>query len=184
MSNHQWNRFSDLEQETTTAAFAALSLRDSLTRDPEAGGEPRFGISDLHAYVNDPDYSAQAGFDEALERDERLRHNLEALLTRRAICRFELARVASTGGVSHRQEGLYSISIQESLAMSGRSIVVIELAGDSPTAPQTIFAQSPEGPCHKLSLPEAENGRIQLLVERESAFVSTFSDPNARVYLR
>ena len=68
--------------------------------------------------------------------------------------------------------------------MTDRSIVVIELAGDPSPAPRTIFAQSAEGPCHKLSLPEAENGRIQLLVERESAFVSAFSDPNARVYLR
>jgi hypothetical protein len=184
MSNDQWNRFSEPEQETAAAAFAALSLRDSLTRDPEVGATPRFGISDLHAYVNDPDHSPQAGLDEALERDERLRNNLESLLSRRALCRFELARVASTGGVSHRQEGLYSISIQESLAMTGRSIVVIELAEDAPAPPQTIFAQSPEGPCHKLRLPEAENGRIQLLVEQESAFVSAFSDPNARVYLR
>jgi hypothetical protein len=168
------------------AAFAAASLRDSLTREPPGPATgARYGVSDLHAYVNEPDYIPEPGFNDALEDDHRLRRNLEAILSRRALCAFELARVASSGTLDHRQEGPYSISVQQSRAVAGRTIVVIELGSEAGRTPRSIIAQSADGRSHKLPLPEAEDGRIQLMVNTEGAgFLAAFRDPNTRVYLQ
>ena len=84
----------------------------------------------------------------------------------------------------HRQEGPYSIHLQESHAIEGRTIVVIELNESDEATPVTIFAQRPDGRCYKLTLPEAQNARIQLLVDQDSAILAALRDPNATVILR
>jgi len=181
----RWNHYSDEEKQMAEAAFTALSLRDSL-RQPDDGDETtrRFGLSDLYAYVRDPAYDPGAAFLAALEREPRLRGNLDSLLEMGAICRFGLAEVASTGILEHRQEGPYSIHLQESHAMEGRIIVVIELSDSAGATPATLFAQRPDGRCYKLTLPEAQNARIQLLVDQDAAIVAALRDPNATVILR
>lgn len=182
----RWNRFSDQEKETAEAVFAALSTRDFLLSDSGREGEPkkRIGFSDLCAYVSDPAHTPPPGFCEALEREETLRVNLDYLIERGALCRFELAQVASTGRVDHREERSFSIDLQESHAIAGRTIVVIELRDPSLPAPQAVFARLPSGPCYKQRLPEAQGGRVQLLVESDSAFLSALRDPDAKVTLR
>jgi hypothetical protein len=181
----RWNQYSDEEKEMAEAAFTAISLRDGLTQsDEESESLRRFGLSDLYAYVQDPAYDPGPDFLLALEREPRLRRNLDSLLEMGAICRFGFAEAASTGSLEHRQEGPYSIHLQESHAIEGRTIVVIELSESATTTPATIFAQRPDGRCYKLSLPEAQNARIQLLVDQDSAIVAALRDPNATVILR
>ncbi len=181
----RWNQYSDEEKEMAEAAFTALSLRDSLAQSDDEGESPRrFGLSDLCAYVKDPAYDPGPDFLLALEREPRLRRNLDSLLEMGAICRFALAEVASTGTLEHRQEGPYSIHLQESHAIEGRTIVVIELSDSDGATPATIFAQRPDGRCYKLTLPEAQNARIQLLVDQDSAILAALRDPNATVILR
>jgi hypothetical protein len=181
----RWNHYSEEEKQMAESAFTALSLRDDLASPGGEGESPRrFGLSDLYAYVKDPAYDPGPDFLLALEREPSLRRNLDSLLESGAICRFALAEVASTGTLEHRQEGPYSIHLQESHAMEGRTIVVIELSESVTTAPATIFAQRPDGRCYKLSLPEAQNARIQLLVDQDSAIVAALRDPNATVILR
>jgi hypothetical protein len=113
-----------------------------------------------------------------------LRRNLESLLEMGAICRFGLAEVASTGSLEHREEGPYSIHLQDSHAIEGRTIVVIELSESAAATPATIFAQRADGRCYRLALPEAQNARIQLLVDQDSAIVAALRDPNTTVILR
>jgi hypothetical protein len=181
----RWNQYSDEEKQMAEAAFSALSLRDPLREPGEADeSHRRFGLSDLYAYVKDPAYDPGPDFAAALEREPRLRGNLDHLLEHGAICRFGLAEVASTGTIEHREEGPYSIHLQESHAIEGRIIVVIELSESAEATPATIFAQRPDGRCYKLTLPEAQNARIQLLVDEDSAMVAALRDPNATVILR
>ena len=68
--------------------------------------------------------------------------------------------------------------------MAGRVIVIIEVAGEVAEMPRAIFARRPDGRCYKLTLPEAQNARIQLLVDQDSAIVAALRDPNATVILR
>lgn len=184
----RWNRYSNEEKELAEATFAALCLRDELVGPSDApdDAEPvrRFGLSDLFAYVNDPHYAPVNGFFEALEREPTLRSNLDSLLSRGSICRFDEAEAASTGELERRVEGSFSIQLQESHAMEGRTIVVIELEAGSERAPIAIFAERSDGRCYKIALPDAQNERIQLLVDRESGFLAAVRDPNATVTLR
>jgi hypothetical protein len=183
----RWSDFDETEKETIEDVATALSMRESFVRGSARAGADEIKVvafQDLYAYVNDPDAAPGPEFFESLAANPQMQRTLSGLIEQGAMCRFDLARVASTGRVDRREEAEFSVHTQESHASPGRTILAITIQVARDVNPRWLFVEAKDGQRHKHELPEAQGDQIQFMIPTDLALVQALREANARVTLR
>ena len=170
------------EFEFVRQALDAAALAARLTGP--AGRPAAIGFAELYAYATDPAHVPRAELLLVLDEDERLRADFAALLRTTASIRLPQAAAASSGALSAREAEGCRISFRESKADAAQIYVIIELADTSAPAPGSLFVCGADQTVRKIALPEAQDGRIQLLLEADSDLVQGLRDIDTEVFLR
>lgn len=179
-----WRNLRSEQRDLAARMFDALDTIDSIAETMSAGRPRRIGMSDLFAFVNDPDQEMGPQLATALAESEMLRDDLSRLLERTARYRFPLVAAASSGPVARRDGELYRIALRPSRAEPSQVYIVIDYADLDAPQPQLIYVCRPGCPCEKHRLPAAHDGTIQILADEASPLVEALRDRRAEVFLR
>ena len=152
------------------------------TRDDHARGRP-IGLDRLYAYAVEPGRE-DAELERALEADPDLGEAFRRILDRTARLRLPRVAAASPGAITSRDGAGCHIRFQDSRAEPDQTYVIIEVAEADAPAPGHMFVVDQHGQCRKFALPEARNGVIQFLVERDSALLAGLLDIKTEVFLK
>lgn len=187
-----WQSLSPREKAAAEQVFDALSTFDALTggipeatpaREAVAQGARRFAFQDLHAYATRRAGADDALIEGALARDGGLRASFHRLLENIALCFLARPAEASSGEVESREGAGFTIALTRSKADSGHTYVTVRLTAPGISAPKALFAFGGETRHRKFSLPEAEDGVIQVLAESDSELVQTLRDNKTEIFL-
>ena len=143
----------------------------------------RIGFERLYGYAVEPDV-LDPELDGALQTDETLREDFRRLLDRTATIRVPRVAAASPGTIMSRDGEGCQIRFQESRAEPNQTYVIIELTDKKAKAPGHLFVVDSKTRCQKFSLPPAQNGIIQFLVEQKSDLLVGLLDIKTEVFLR
>jgi hypothetical protein len=170
--------------------FVAARQADALERAAAGAGagrglagRPRFGMNRLYAYAVSTGRE-DAELERALEVDADLGEAFRRLLDRTAGHVLPRVAAASQGVITGRDGVGCHIRFQDSRAEPDQTYVIIEIADTVAEPPAHMFIVDAAGKCRKFSLPEARNGVIQFLVERDSALLSGLRDIKTEVFLK
>ena len=106
------------------------------------------------------------------------------ILERTALHRLPRVAAASPGTITSRDGAGCRIRLQESRAEPDQTYVIIEVADAAGLSPAHMFIVDAGGQCRKFALPEARNGVIQFLVERQSDLLAGLLDIKTEVFLK
>lgn len=158
----------------------AFGTLDAMTAPP---AKRAIGFSELYAYATDPGIAPSVALTTTLSTDGALRATLRRILANTAIGRLPQVAAASSGTIESREGDGCRIEINPSRADAGRVYILITLTESWVRTPTTLFVYSPEGRSTKVALPEAQDGRIPLLVESDSEVARALRDIATEVYL-
>jgi len=157
----------------------ALSAVDRLSEPAMAKASP----SALHAYATDPDYDADERLLEQLRTDAALQADFQRLLNNTSLYFMPRLAAASTGAIEARETQGCRIAFRSSRADENQVYAIIELV-DKQAAPRLLLIRLADGATERLALPPFQDGRAQLLLDRNSAEAKGLMDINAEVYLK
>lgn len=154
------------------------------TRDDRARAR-RFGMDRLYAYAIEAG-AADAELERELHTDPDLGEAFRRVLDRTAVHRLPRVAAASASAITSRDGAGCRIRFQDSRAEPDQTYVIIEVddAGAEAAPPAHMFIVDESGACRKFALPEARNGVIQFLVERDSELLAGLLDIKTEVFLR
>ena len=164
--------------------FVATRQVDALqgTRDDRARGRP-IGLDRLYAYAVEPGRE-DAELVNELPTNPNLGEAFQRILDRTALHRLPRVAAASPGAITGRDGAGCRIRFQESRAEPDQTYVIIEISDTDAPPPGHMFIVDQGGQCRKFALPEARNGVIQFLVERDSALLAGLLDIKTEVFLK
>jgi len=172
----------------TTEQFAKAALDALSTTDTILAGSGRTPAkaspSEMYAYAVDPNFQASPQLRNAINTDPRTRADFHHLLNNTARYHLPQVAAASSGDIESREAGGCKISFRPSRANADQMYVIIESIGDNFFSPGVLFVCGDEGQTDRLELPAAQNGRIQLLLERESDMAKGLLNIKTEVYLK
>lgn len=171
------------KQHFIETALDALSTSDRILG---GSGHPatKASPSEMHAYAIDPAYQASPVLLHSLKTDPRTRADFQKLLSNTARYYLPQVAAASSGQIEQREADGCKISFRPSRANEAHIYVIIESIGDITFNPTLLFVCDASDHLERAELPEAQNGRIQLLLERESPMAQGLLDIKTEVYLK
>jgi hypothetical protein len=178
-----WNTFTPEQVTVAERTFDALSNLDTLTA-PNEVKKRKFGFLDLYSFVTGFDCTLDVELEKALEHDKLLRDNLDCLLTETALYQAKQVAAASSGAIDTRQGEGFEIKLHQSHAAPRQTFIMIELKDPTAVPPTSMILSGPRVTCHKILLPEPQDGSIQILENNNSIVVVTLRDINTQVFLR
>lgn len=181
-----WKSLKPEQRKAAEHVFDALSNLDALAERADADEDDAKGIGfpDIYAFATDPKREMDNTLRAALLRNPRLRRDLERMLANRPVYRFRRVAAASSGAVDGREGDGFSIRLRASRADPRHTFISIELAPGTPRSPGMLFVSLNGEEFIKHSLPEPQDGVIQLLVETNSELVNALRDVQAEVFIR
>ena len=172
---------SEAEMALVQRALDVAEVSDRLLHAPTAATAVAF--ADLYAYATRPDYQPSDALLTALESDTPTRRDFEALLKNTASYWIPQAAAASSGSVATREIDGCRMTFRTSKANENQVYVIIEFT-DREAKPGALFVASPGAATMKLALPNARDGRVQLLLEADSEMAQRLQDVDTEVFLR
>jgi len=165
------------------AALRALTTMDHLMAG--AGqAKQKISPSEMHAYAVNPSVQASPKLLHALKNDPDIQTDFRRLLDNTARYHLPQVAAASSGDITSRDSAGCKISFRPSRADDHQMYVIIECIGDVTFSPEILFVYTATGDTERQKLPPAHNGRIQLLLDRESGIAKGLLDINSEVYLK
>ncbi len=164
-------------------ALDVLDDTDHLQDGVQAAAPRAVAFGELYAYATDPAYQASPALTQALGRDLALRRDLERLLRNTATQHLPRVAAASSGAIQARETETCRIAFRPSRADPGQIYVILEMKAPGAEAPSVLFAFSPDRRWVRLPLPEASDGRIQVLLDADSEVLQALRDIHTEVYL-
>ena len=165
------------------AALDALSTSDLLL---EGTGQPssKASPSEMHAYAIDSMYRASSTLLHCLKTNPATRADFQKILSNTARYYLPQVAAASSGDIESREANGCKISFKPSRANDAHMYVIIESLGDITFNPTLIFVCGTNDHLERAELPPAQNGRVQLLLERDSPMAHGLLDIKTEVYLK
>ena len=178
-------KFSHAEAQLAGAALDTLKVMDAVLEAPREIKETltKASPSALYAYATDPGYKPDDNLLRLLATDEDARTGFQRLLENTSVYVLPQMAAASTGDIETREVEGCKIVFRPSRANPDQLYAIIEIANVE-TAPSMLFMRQPNGETNRITLPGFQNGRAQLLLERNSADARGLMDINTEVYLR
>jgi hypothetical protein len=171
------------ELEFLDRVVDGLVETNSLTADRIAShGKVSFG--ELYAYATDSNFSPSSDLLQALEGDAQLSADFQRLLANTAMLYMPQVAAASSGERQYREADGCRITFKASRADPNQMFVIFELIDKQATPPALMFICHTDNSCRRVVLADAIEGRIQLLVDKDSHIVRGLSDVSTEVYLR
>lgn len=143
----------------------------------------RISTIDLFGYLDDPNFDRSQAVATALRLQPRLQDDFDHLMRRTARYAFPRLAAASSGQVTARTIDGCRITLKRSQADSTQVYVIIAM-DDPDAAPHALFICTSRGAHVRHPLPEAVDGRLQLLAEESSELIAGLRDIEAEVFLR
>ncbi len=175
--------FPDPKLRFAEEVLDALSAVDGLLEPGAAGKTEKGGFSELYSYAIDPAQQPGQRTLAALERDVRVQADFQRLLKNTSRYHLPEVAAASTGVLEGRKIQGCSLVFHPSRADDGQIYVIIESIADRNFLPKLLFVCHADGRSQRLALPEGRDGRVQILLERDSDIVRGLLDVNTEVYL-
>lgn len=175
------NTLNDRELTLVRNTLDAADMADHLVK--AEGQTPIIGFAEIHAYATRPDHIPSDALLRALESDNRVRRDFEALLKNVSAYWMPQVAAASSGEVSTREIDGCRMTFRASKADEAQIFVIIEFT-DKSARPNALFVCGQDKPMSKVELPEARDGRIQLLLEADSDTLKGLRDVATEVFLR
>jgi len=141
----------------------------------------QFSASRLYKYVlghEDRELSL------ALGTDLSLRRVYKSLLQQQAYFHIPQALAASTDEFPQRHADGCVIRLQASRAESTQVYLIIEIADKRRDMPKNLQAFAGDDGFETVHLPEARNGVIQTIIDKNSALAKLLADPKTEIFLR
>lgn len=148
-----------------------------------AGRRRPIGMDRLYAYAVEPG-RADAELERELRANPELGEAFQRILDRTALHRLPRVAAASPGAITGRDGAGCRIRFQDSRAEPDQTYVIIEVSDTDGPPPAQLFIVDQSGQCRKFALPEARNGVIQFLVERDSELLAGLLDIKTEVFLK
>ena len=171
------------KQHFTEVALQALTETDRVLETPDNASE-KTSPSEMHAYAIDPEFQASPALLNALKTDTRVRSDFQRLLTNTARYYLPQVAAASSGDIEQREADGCKISFRPSRADDSHIYAIIESIGDTSFNPSLLFVCGNDTEPQRMELPDSQNGRIQLLLERKSDMAKALLDIKSEVYLK
>ena len=177
-------KFSHTEMTLAGASLDALNAMDHiLESSTNDTSEVKASPSALYAYATDPNYAPSDNLLRLLRNDDSTRADFELLLKNTSPFVLPQMAVASTGEITIREIEGCKIVFRSSHADKDQLYVIIEITRTERT-PGMLFIKQPDGETHRMTLPDFQDGRAQLLLERNSVAARGLMDISTEVYLR
>ena len=171
------------ELEFLNGVADSLAETDALTSFISGPGG-KVAFADLYAYATDPDFLPAQDLLNALDEDVRLSADFQRLLANTSMLYMPQVAAASSGERQYREADGCRITFKESRADPSQMFVIFELVDKQATPPSIMFICHADNSCRKVVLSDAIEGRIQLLVDKDSHIVRGLSEVSTEVYLR
>ena len=110
--------------------------------------------------------------------------DFQRLLSNTSTIRMPQVAAASSGERTYREADGCKIMFKESRADPAQVFIIIELINKQAVPPTMMFICHPDDSCRRVILGDSVDGRIQLLVDRDSHIVRGLSEVSTEVYLR
>ncbi|MBT3765050.1 MAG: hypothetical protein HOF84_04290 [Rhodospirillales bacterium] len=170
------------ELEFLNGVADGLAETDALTSGGGSGGKIAF--AELYAYATDPNFSPAPDLLKALDDDAQLSADFQRLLANTSMLYMPQVAAASSGERQYREADGCRITFKESRADPNQMFVIFELVDKQATPPSIMFICHSDNSCRRVVLSDAIEGRIQLLVDKDSHIVRGLSEVSTEVYLR
>lgn len=171
------------KQQFTQAALDALTDVDQILSGQPANAS-LVSPSELYAYAVDARYHPTDNLLNALKTNSNVRESFHRLLKNTAQYHMPQVAAASSGEIDGREAAGCKISFRPSRADDKQMYVIIESAGNLEFSPEILFVCDSDGTSVRTELPAAQNGRIQLLMDRDSDMAKGLVDIKQEVYLK
>lgn len=149
-----------------------------------ASSNRKISFADLYAYATDLHFTPDSVLVKALEDDGQLMSDFQRLLSNTSSIYMPQVAAASSGERTYREADGCKIMFKESRADPAQMFVIIELINKQAVPPTMMFICHPDNSCRRVILGDSVDGRIQLLVDRDSHIVRGLSEVSTEVYLR
>lgn len=179
-----WKDMNDRERKAAERVFDALSTMDWLTGPDGRAKSETVSFTELWAFVHDGAGARDREVRVALMRNPRLRRDFDRLMADTAVCHFPRAAAASDGAVDERECDGFSLRIRVSKAVETQCYVIIRIDPGFEATPTSLFATRTDGEIVKQTLPEIQDGTIQILADVDSDLVCALREPGTEVHLR
>lgn len=177
-------KLSHTEMNLAGASLDALNaIDDILEGSTEEKTKAKASPSALYAYATDPNYAPSENLLMLLTNDQDTRANFDLLLKNTSAFFLPQVAAASTGEITTREIEGCKIDFRSSHADTDQLYVIIEITHTERT-PGILFIRQPDGETHRITLPDFQDNRAQLLLERNSAEARGLMDISTEVYLR
>jgi len=138
--------------------------------------------SALHAYATDPSYQPDAPLLHLLAVDDAVQADFQRLLTNTSVYHMPQMAAASSGDIESREVNGCKIVFRPSRADPEQLYAIIEIT-DPDLTPSMLFVRHPDGSTDRVELPDFQNRRAQLLLDRQSSQARGLMDTKAEVYV-
>jgi hypothetical protein len=169
---------------TNRFASEVMDTIASVDRLLATGPSGKISFADLYAYAINPLYEPAKGLLDELDRDTNLQADFQRLL--RNTARYHLPEVAaaSTGILESREGKGCRIILKSSRADPNHLYVIVEVSTDKTFEPEILFVQFPDGRMRRAPLGISQNGRVQILLERDTEIAEGLLDIATEVYVK
>ncbi len=182
-----WKQLSARDRSLIEHAAGALLLLDDVApsaADTDRAADRTVTFHDLRTWLQEAGSATiPVRLRLALASDPRLRRDLDRLLLRRAMWHVPRASAASSGALDRRHGAGFHIRLQLSRAAANQVYVLITLTGERDREPTTLVVRSAAGDYVKWTLPEAQAGVIQILIDDAADGLRLLRDPKSELYL-
>ena len=161
----------------------AVTLADGLSQRKEHLSMARPSFAELYRYATNPHHRPSEGLLAGLAGDEKLQADFNALVDNLSTLQFPMVAAASSGDVEHREIPGARLTFKTSKADAAQLYVILEL-DDPAKAPGMMFVRDPSGSLERVVLPEADDGRTQLLIDASSDLAKGLRDIHTEILLR
>jgi len=173
----------------TTLRFAEATLDTIDHMDKLLGGSgqaaaDKVAFADLYAYAIDPNHEPADQLLDALDRNTGLQADFQRLLRNTARYYMPEVAAASTGALESREVDGCRIIFKPSKADPDQLYVIVEATADKSFNPEILFVQFSDGRSRRAALAGAQNGRVQILLDRGSEIAQGLLDISTEVYVK
>jgi hypothetical protein len=175
------NTLNDRELTLVRNTLDAADLAERLLEDE--GQTVAIGFAEIHAYATRPDHNPSDALLRALDSNSRVRRDFETLLKNVSAYWMPQVAAASSGEISTREIDGCRMTFRASKADEAQIFIIIEFT-DKSARPNALFVCGQDKPMSKVDLPDARDGRIQLLLDADSDIVKGLRDFATEVFLR
>jgi len=168
-------------------AEAALDTMDHVDRLLDGGATAAAGkiaFADLYAYAVDPNHEPADRLLNALDTDAGLQADFQRLLRNTARYYMPEVAAASSGTLESREVDGCRIVFRPSRADPDQLYVIVEATADKAFNPEVLFVQFADGRSRRAPLPGAQNGKVQILLDRNSDIATGLLDISTEVYVK